>query len=150
MLTPRSRLVNRGPIAKQGRLPFPPPPDEPSAEDRPSGLRPEGPLCLKCGAITIVSPGRGPHHARADCPSCKAWRWLPRPRVRSDVERIGLDRDLVEKSVKTRSDVSCLPKRKTRGASNTGVLEDAREEVTRGGGRRRATLIREGYPHAQS
>ncbi|HZW29107.1 MAG TPA: hypothetical protein VFF52_00265, partial [Isosphaeraceae bacterium] len=37
-----------------------------------------GPPCLRCGSDTIVSPGQGPHHARADCPRCGAWRWPPR------------------------------------------------------------------------
>jgi hypothetical protein len=41
-----------------------------------------GPPCLNCGHDTIVSPGVGPHHARVDCPRCRAWRWLPRPRPR--------------------------------------------------------------------
>ena len=40
-----------------------------------------GPPCLKCRyKDTIISPGVGPHHARVDCPQCKAWRWLPTPR----------------------------------------------------------------------
>ena len=49
--------------------------------DRPATPSGEpGPPCLKCGGATVVSPGSGPHHARADCLSCGAWRWLPKPR----------------------------------------------------------------------
>jgi hypothetical protein len=37
--------------------------------------------CLKCGhKDTVLSPGKGPHHARIDCPKCGAWRWMPKPR----------------------------------------------------------------------
>ena len=44
-----------------------------------------GPPCLKCGhKDTVISPGVGPHHARIDCPKCKAWRWAPKPPARSD------------------------------------------------------------------
>jgi hypothetical protein len=48
--------------------------------DKPAPANTDGPPCLKCGADTIVSPGVGPHYARIDCPSCKAWRWAPAPR----------------------------------------------------------------------
>src|SRR5262249_35278417 len=39
-----------------------------------------GPPCLKCGGTTAVSPGVGPHHAKATCtdPDCRVWRWLPK------------------------------------------------------------------------
>jgi hypothetical protein len=46
--------------------------------DRPRGE--PGPPCRRCGHVdTIVSPGRGPHYRRLDCPRCKAWRWLAKP-----------------------------------------------------------------------
>jgi hypothetical protein len=49
--------------------------------DRPAAQAESGPPCLKCGhKDTVISPGVGPHHARIDCPKCKAWRWLPTPR----------------------------------------------------------------------
>jgi hypothetical protein len=63
-------------------------PDQPSLPGfdlaRPRGE--PGPPCLRCGADTVVSEGRGPHHARIDCPRCKAWRWLPKPRPRPGKE----------------------------------------------------------------
>src|SRR5262245_58239037 len=39
--------------------------------------------CLKCGSPTRIEPGIGPHHAKAVCTyrHCKAWRWLPKPRL---------------------------------------------------------------------
>jgi hypothetical protein len=43
-------------------------------------LRRDGPPCLKCGAATVLGPGKGPHYARVDRPDCKAWRWLARPK----------------------------------------------------------------------
>jgi hypothetical protein len=49
----------------------------------PARLRGEpGPVCLRCGGDTVVTPGTPPHHQRADCPQCGAWRWVPRPRPR--------------------------------------------------------------------
>ena len=29
---------------------------------------------------TRISPGSGPHFARIDCPICRSWRWMPKPR----------------------------------------------------------------------
>lgn len=44
-------------------------------------VKADGPACLKWHyPDTIITPGKGPHHARIDCPNCGAWRWLPRPR----------------------------------------------------------------------
>jgi hypothetical protein len=40
-----------------------------------------GPPCLKCTATTIVSPGKGPHYLRVDCPDCGVSHWLPKPRT---------------------------------------------------------------------
>ena len=47
-----------------------------------------GPPCLACGGPTRISPGKGPHFARIDCldPSCRAWRWAPKPRPKREVE----------------------------------------------------------------
>ncbi len=44
-------------------------------------------LCRKCGSAMVRSPGTPPHHARVDCmnPSCKTWRWLPKPQPRKEV-----------------------------------------------------------------
>jgi hypothetical protein len=38
-----------------------------------------GPPCAKCGAATVVEPGRGPHWQAARCPNCRHHRWLKKP-----------------------------------------------------------------------
>jgi hypothetical protein len=62
--------------------------------DQPAAPAEDGPPCLACGhKNTVVSPGVGPHHARIDCPKCRAWRWQPKPRpsATSDDTRLSAD-----------------------------------------------------------
>src|SRR6476620_11510218 len=76
-------------------------PHLPGFEPPRAGPGRDGPPCLKCGADTVVSPGTPPHHLRADCPDCRAWRWLPKgPASRGET----LDHD-----TKTCSDLTSAP-----------------------------------------
>jgi hypothetical protein len=62
-----------------------PRPNQMSLFGRPAPATEDGPPCLKCGHLnTVISPGAGPHHARIDCPKCKAWRWAPKPPTRPE------------------------------------------------------------------
>jgi ribosomal protein S27AE len=45
--------------------------------------RRDGPPCPSCGAPTILSPGKGTHAGRMDCPKCGAWRWTKAKWTRS-------------------------------------------------------------------
>ena len=49
--------------------------------DRPVAPIEDGPPCVACGGPTVISPGKGPHHARIDCTKCKSWGWLPKPKT---------------------------------------------------------------------
>ena len=41
-------------------------------------------MCPNCGSTnTAVGPGVGPHHAKLICGDCGAWRWLPKPKVKT-------------------------------------------------------------------
>lgn len=65
---------------------------DPKAARRPAGPRSAGAIaCRKCGAATEISPGRGPHAARANC-RCGAWRWVSKAelhRADADAARVG-------------------------------------------------------------